>query len=258
MRANDQNGAVETERLIETLVRDGTLLGATAERAGVATPVPSCPGWTVRDLLAHIGFVHRWATSIVAEQRPEPPDGIQEVDVLAIGPEGEAVLEWYRDGHLALVTALRSAPDSLSCWAFFPAPSPRAFWSRRQAHETAMHRADAQLAAGAPSPFEADFAADGVDELLMGFAPTRRSKARSPKPRTLLVRATDTADAWRVHFGPERVETERGEGPADAVLAAPASDLYLLLWNRPPSSAPDVEGSSDLVDLWHENLRVRW
>jgi uncharacterized protein (TIGR03083 family) len=249
---------MDTERHLEALTAEGALLAETAQHSGLDAPVPSCPGWQVRDLLSHLGFIHRWATTIVSERLAGPPERLSEADVLAAGPGDDDMLGWFRDGHQSLVTALRSAPGSLECWAFLPAPSPRAFWARRQAHETAMHRADAQLVSGTVGPFDPAFAADGVDELVISFTPTPRSKARTPAQRTLLVGATDTGDAWRIRFGPEGVETERGDGPADGTLTAPASDLYLALWNRPPTAEPAVGGDTGLVDLWHENLRVRW
>ena len=50
-----------------------------AAAAGLGAPVPTCPGWRVRDLLRHGGFVHRRAAGYVAGQRGEmistPDDG---------------------------------------------------------------------------------------------------------------------------------------------------------------------------------------
>src|ERR1700752_1604641 len=60
---------------IGALRGEGELLAAAAERAGMGAPVPSCPGWAVRDLLKHTGYVHRWATGIVAGGLGRPPDG---------------------------------------------------------------------------------------------------------------------------------------------------------------------------------------
>src|SRR5205823_3910842 len=128
--------------------------------------VPTCPGWTVRDLLAHQGGVHRWATSHVVEARTEPPS---RDFALAEPPDDDAVLDWFRDGYARLVTTLADASDRLECWTFLPSPSPRAFWARRQAHETAIHRVDAESASGEPVTFDPAFAVDGIDELLLGF-----------------------------------------------------------------------------------------
>ena len=53
---------------IARLRAEGELLAGTAERAGFDAPVPACPGWRVRDLLKHLGYVHRWAAGYVREQ----------------------------------------------------------------------------------------------------------------------------------------------------------------------------------------------
>src|ERR1019366_10224384 len=74
----------------------------------------------------------------------------------------------YRSAHAVLVEALVAAPPDLRCWTFLPAPSPLAFWARRQAHETTIHRVDAELASGPVAPVTPEFAADGLDELLFG------------------------------------------------------------------------------------------
>jgi hypothetical protein len=64
---------VETAEHLDALAREGGLLAAAAERAGLAAPVPSCPPWQVRDLLRHIGYGHRWAAGLIAGQ-PLPGD----------------------------------------------------------------------------------------------------------------------------------------------------------------------------------------
>jgi uncharacterized protein (TIGR03083 family) len=118
--------------------------------------------------------VHRWATRYVTE-------GLTERIPLGDEPEGDGaeLVAWYREGHRALVKALTDADPALECFAFLPASSPLAFWARRQAHETAIHRVDAESALGADhSPFEPAFAADGIDELLVRFHGRERSRVR--------------------------------------------------------------------------------
>jgi uncharacterized protein (TIGR03083 family) len=156
---------------IAALGREGELLAAAAERAGMGAAVPSCPGWAVRDLLKHTGYVHRWATGFVAGGPGRPPGDASEAEILSQGPGDAELPGWFCEGHAALVRALSEAPPDLDCWAFLAAPSPLAFWARRQAHETAIHRVDAEQAAGRASApaFEPAFAADGVDELIMGL-----------------------------------------------------------------------------------------
>ena len=138
-----------------------------------------------------------------------------------------------------LADALAAAPDDLECWTFLPAPSPRAMWARRQAHETAIHRVDAELAAGTPVwRCDAAFAADGVDELLTCFVP-RRSHARcAPTRRPRLVgalhrRATPpgcsawTPTASRRHRAGRGRGRRRLHGRRDG-----GRSLSRALWNR--------------------------
>ena len=145
---------VEISAHIDALERDGALLADAAEAAGLQAAVPGCPGWQVRDLVRHQAYVHDWAARHVRDRSPELiDDGITEADILGRGPADADLVAAYRDGHAALVAALRDADPDLECATFMPAPSPLAFWARRQAHETAIHRYDAQSAApGGPPP----------------------------------------------------------------------------------------------------------
>jgi uncharacterized protein (TIGR03083 family) len=129
---------MKTAAYVEILDREGALLAEAAEAAGSDAEVPTCPGWRVRDLLRHTGTVHRWATAFVAEglAAPRPADDPP-------GLDGAPLLTWFREGHQRLVDTLADAAPDVRCWHFLPAPSPLAFWARRQAHETTVHRLDA-------------------------------------------------------------------------------------------------------------------
>ncbi|WP_433548818.1 maleylpyruvate isomerase family mycothiol-dependent enzyme [Streptomyces sp. CA-294286] len=244
--------AIETH--INCLAVEGELLATAAESAGTDAAVPTCPGWRVRDLVRHLGTVHRWATAFVTEEHRERRPGDAEPDL-----DGAPLLDWYREGHAALVAALRAAPDDLACWTFLPAPSPRAFWARRQAHETAVHRLDAESAAGRqPGPVECAFALDGIDELLAGCHARDTSRVRTDSPRTLRIRASDapagTDAVWTVHLtkdAPPR--TVRGDdGPADTELSGPAGLLYAVLWNRLPAESAELSGDPRLAAVWRK------
>ncbi len=243
---------------IEALRREGGLLADAAGRAGPDAPVPTCPDWTVRDLVGHTGRVHRWAAYYVREARPTMLGDDEEGPAFGEVPDDAALLDWYRECHAALVEALEKAPADLNCWQFLAAPSPLAFWARRQAHETAIHRADADSATGPILGYPAGFAADGIDELLCAFMTRSGGRLRSQTPRTLHVRATDADADWTVHIGPEAVRTERAGGAADCRLAAPASEVYLALWNRRGIDDLDVTGDRTVLDLWRSKATVRW
>jgi uncharacterized protein (TIGR03083 family) len=253
---------------ISVLDQDGRLLATAADRAGPHAPVPSCPGWQVRDLLRHTGHVHRWATRFVAEGLPMAVAEPTEAEILAAGPPDADLLDWFQVGHAGLVHALTAADPGMACWTFLPAPSPRAFWARRQAHETAIHRVDAELAAGGPvTPPGAEFAADGIDELIMGFfgRDGRKLSAdqRAAPHQTVLVRATDAGAEWLLEMtdhGTLAASVRRGGGVADCTLAGPAAGVYLVLWNRADPGAVGVSISGDEAVLlaWRGGMRVTW
>ncbi|MFJ6479261.1 MULTISPECIES: maleylpyruvate isomerase family mycothiol-dependent enzyme [unclassified Streptomyces] len=241
---------------VRALAREGELLAEVAERAGTESAVPTCPGWRVTDLLRHTGSVHRWATAYVAERRLEPvgfPDAPELV--------GGELLAWFREGHADLVRTLNEAPDDLQCWTFLPTapPSPVAFWARRQAHETAVHRMDAETALGVLfSAMAPEFAEDGVDELLTGFHARPRSRVRTAEPKVVRVRAADTAAVWTVHLSAEPARTVRGDTGevADCELTGEAAWLYAALWNRTPVAGPGVTGDLALARLWTETAGI--
>ncbi|MEV7413973.1 maleylpyruvate isomerase family mycothiol-dependent enzyme [Streptomyces sp. NPDC089919] len=247
---------MEIAEHIKYLELNGRSLADAAERAGTDAPVPVCPGWQVADLLKHTGAVHRWAARIVGEP-------VRERAAQEPAPElsGAELIGWFREGHAALVETLAAAPADLDCWTFVPGVAPLGFWARRQAHETAVHRLDAESAlGGAFSPVGAEFAADGVDELLSVFHVQAWSRLRVPQDgpvRVLRVRATDTGAVWTARISTEPLSVERTEdGPADCELTAPAEWLYAALWNRRPLEGSAVSGDASVARLWVEKSRI--
>jgi uncharacterized protein (TIGR03083 family) len=252
---------VEVAQHIEAVGQEGVHLADAAARAGCDAAVPSCPGWTVRDLLRHQGMVHRWAAANLRRNRSDPPgsdenEALPDVEDWPLDDAG--LLGWFRDGHAALVDTLSSVPDDLVAFTFLPAPTPRAFWARRQAHETAMHRADAELATGAVTAYGAAFAADGIDEFVRGFA-ARKGKYAFDPARTMLLAPTDDATRWLLRIGPERLTVDAASSsPPDCTVAGTASDLYLWIWNRSGPESITVTGAADLAGLWRSTSGVRW
>jgi len=263
---------VEIAAHVDALERDGKLLADAAAAAGLTASVPTCPGWQVRDLVRHQAYVHRWAARHITERPPTVlDDGDDEEAVLASGPDDAELIAAYRSGHAALVAALRAADPDLDCATFMPAPSPLAFWARRQAHETAIHRYDAQSAApgGAPTPstaFDGAFADDGIDELITGFAARRRYRPRADGTRSLTVLATDTRNGWQVSFADGATKVARcgqaadGGGTAVSLLEGSAAGIYAYLWNRSDAAAAafTITGDPAVLDVWRSSVRVTW
>lgn len=253
---------MEIAEHIDALRNQGAALAEAADKAGLAARVSPCPGWTVADLLRHTGYVHRWATRNVVERPAKVLGDDTEEQVLNYGPNDERLIPWFRDGLAALVDTLSTADPAGTYPVFLPnTASPLAFWARRQAHETAIHRADGQIAAGQAPVYDKDFAADGIDELITGFAARSKRPPEGALGRSLLVRTSDTGDAWRISWPAEpgtRAAVDRpapGDG-ADCVITGPAEALYLLLWNRADASVT-TEGDPAVAAAWRE-FQVRW
>ncbi|WP_433057242.1 maleylpyruvate isomerase family mycothiol-dependent enzyme [Dactylosporangium sp. CS-033363] len=255
---------MEIGRHIDALERGGLDLVDAAEKAGFDAPVPTCPEWSVRELVQHVGYVHRWAATYVRDCRTAILTDDEEADAVGPFPADDALLEWFQAGHAALVDLLRAAPADTACWHFLPADTPLAFWARRQAHETTIHRADLQGAVGDIAGVEADLGLDGIDELLMGFYGSRGRRLRSETSCTLAVHALDGAAsdgprAWTVSMTPEGAVITRGASDtADCTLRGAASSLYLALWNRRSTADLDVSGDESVLTLWRERATIRW
>lgn len=225
-----------------------------AQRAGLDRRTVTAPDWTVHELAAHLGMVHRWAAAFIGGRRVDPAT-VEAEGLLADDP-----LDWLRHGAEALTSALDAAPGDLEVRTFLAdPPPPRQFWARRQCHETTMHAVDALSAELGRMPRAEDtwiaraLAVDGIDELLTGFLPRRHSRLRSETPLTVAVRPDDDSAGWLVHLSEEQPVTERARnGSADLVLEAPAVSLYLTLWNRGDAVTGEDFG------FWREGARVSW
>jgi uncharacterized protein (TIGR03083 family) len=257
---------VEIAEHIAALRREGSQLADAAELAGLDAAVPPCQPWLVKDLLRHTGYIHRWAARHVTECPDSIIDGPPEADILRGGAADPDLLAWFRAGLAALVDALSTADPGLQCATLMPAASALAFWARRQAHETAIHRADADSASGIRPEYPPDFAADGIDELIMGFGQRRKYRPSADKDGTMRVQTTDTGDAGHVAAEAGRIEARResasagSRAAADCTVSGPASGLYLYLWNRsdPATAGISITGDPAFLTGWQSSVRVRW
>lgn len=250
------------EALGDGLGAASTVLRANAMAAGLDAPVPTCPGWTVLDLVAHQGMVHRWAASHLS--------GVPIEDTAALEREGRSsadVLGWFDEGATALLQAVVDAPDALQAFVFLKdAPAARIFWTRRQCHETTIHAVDALSArlgraAGADETWiRPEIAVDGIDELLVGFVTRSRRGASPGDDTTVLVRPDDIDVAWLVELATGRpivTRRVRPESPeadgADHTLTGGPVDLYLRLWSRGASEPAD-----ELERWWRDTISITW
>jgi len=238
---------VEPTVYLDALRGDGSALSRAA-RGALDAPVPSCPGWSVTDLVAHVGQVHRDKAGIVRTGRAtQRPPRAQDPTVT-----GDALLAWYDEGLADLVAVLAAAdPDQPTwTWSRHAADARVAFWLRRMAHETAVHRWDAERATGSPLPIGPPaLAADGVDEVLEVWMDDPDDPPYAGAAGTVHLHASDTPGEWVLRLGADGgVEVAREHEHADVALRGPASDLDLVLWGRLPASALGPLGDAALLD----------
>jgi len=241
---------------LDHLARESAALADAAAAAGPDADVPACPGWTVTDLLRHAAGGDTWARLIVETGSRE---GVP-TELPADAPTGDALVARYRDGAEALVQVLTDADPSASVWTFFPGDRTASFWIRRRAHETTVHRVDAQSAAGDVTPIDPAFASDGIDEYLAVFAP-RFGKDLAALGGTIHLHCTDVEGEWLVAPDPEGgardpIVVTREHAKGDVAARGRAEDLLLLLWGRRDVAAVEVFGDADLLARFVSAVRV--
>lgn len=226
---------------LQALARDGEAFASVAGDADLGAPVPSCPGWTLADLVYHLGEVHHFWRTIVADRRDtwegyEQPDRPADADLVA----------WYRSGLADTVAVLGAVDPAQSNWTWSTDKSA-AFVIRRMAQETAIHRWDAEQAAGLDTGVEPHLASDGIDEFLMWFADEPKEGAPAPGGSVHL-HCGDVPGEWTVRLNAEGTyDIERAHAKGDCALRGSASDLLLALWRRRPARSIDVVGDADVA-----------
>ena len=239
--------AVDHEAHIDAIERESAAFVAAAAATSGEARVPSCPDWDVDELLRHVGTVQRWAAGMV-ERRATEPEWRGELDAPT---DRDALLDWSRAGSAELVEVLRATPPDAELWTF-PGMGHARFWSRRQAHEIALHRVDAQLAGGTPEAIDSDLACDGIDEFFEVIAPFRLRERLVGDGESLHFHRTDGDGEWLVRLTPEGPEIERAHAKGDVAVRGGASDLLLVLRNRAGLDAVEVFGDEALLARWHE------
>jgi uncharacterized protein (TIGR03083 family) len=241
---------MDTGAHIATLQRAAGELHRAAGYAGPNAPVPSCPGWTVNRLLRHITRVHAWAVGVLRGADPKNVEFVQ--------PPDDELESAYVRGVGRLVEALTSTPRTRQVWTMYPFATPVGFWARRQAHETLIHRVDAQLAAGTGvMEIETEVAEDGLAELLMDLAPERFVAQPSMVTATVTFTPLDCNRAWTVTAGRQGLTTvEEARDRSDLTIFGTSSDLYRWAWNRARDDEVALRGDLRLADLWRRAVRV--
>ncbi|MDH6116124.1 uncharacterized protein (TIGR03083 family) [Kitasatospora sp. GAS204A] len=228
--------------------------------ADLTTPVPSCPGWTLLDLIRHTGSVQRWFSVLLRQQIQQRPTS-RDVE-LALPAEEDGYRDWLAASATVAAEAFATVESDAPMWAWGADQHAR-FWARRMLCETLVHRVDAELALGLRPEIDPALAADAVAEFLVnlpfavGFAP-KTAQLRGTG-ETIRFTRTDGEGDWTVRLDPESFgltpNDADGDTPADATVQGSAADLLLLLYGRLDRTAPglEVHGDQELLARWFAN-----
>ena len=223
------------DRHCAEIVTQTSLLADHLAGADLTVPVPTCPGWNVAQLVRHVDGGQRWARDIVATWAVRPPSDVAlRATLTDVGPDAQMWCPVDGDGS--------------------------AFYARRFAYETAMHRADAALALGVEYALDPGVATDAVDEWMelgcmpfhFEFHPWMR-ELLSPG-RTIGLHATDTDAHWLLDLTGEDIAWRRADEQAAAEMRGPVAALLLAIYRRRPISDLEITGDAMLVDFWLERV----
>lgn len=218
--------------------------------ADPATPVPTCPGWTLRQLLRHVGRGHRWSAQIVDERRA---DYLDPREVRGGKPPDGGEIDWLRESAHAVVGAVDRVGGETEVWTFL-GPRPARWWIRRRLHEATVHRADAALALGRDYRLRPDLAADGLFEWLERVV-IEAGDDHMPLAhgQTLHLHATDGGE-WTLRGRGSSLELGRTHANATATVSADATSLFLAVVRRIPADDPRITVTGD-ADIWRTWLQ---
>ncbi|MEH0575334.1 MULTISPECIES: maleylpyruvate isomerase family mycothiol-dependent enzyme [Streptomyces] len=246
----------------------GLLRAVVTSGADLSATVPTCPDWSLEQLVRHMGGALRWVDALVRTRAQEeiPAESVP----LCGGPEGEgdpaALDAWLAETGELVVDALREAGPDAKVWGW-AGTLDSGFWARRMTHEITVHRADAALAAALPYEVAPDVAADALDEWLQLVEWVQRNMPQAVDDellvpgRSIHLHATDTtADLnaeWLIELTERGIVWRRGHEKATVALRGPLTSVLLAFYRRLPLDSPGLEvlGEREVLELWLEKAK---
>ncbi|MGH3170898.1 MAG: maleylpyruvate isomerase family mycothiol-dependent enzyme [Trebonia sp.] len=240
------------------LTGQNRMLGELLRDADWSVPVPTCPGWTLLQLLRHVGRGDRWAAQIITARADTSLDPRLVTDGK---PPADApgAIRWLSQSPQILLAAVKDIGPGTEV-STFTGLKPAAWWTRRRLHEATVHRADAAIALGTPYELPAELAADGISEWLDRLAGRQASGQASPLPAgaSLALRATGqnlAESTWTVLGEPEGIHWNSQPAVADLTVSGPATELLLALLRRRTTEDTGITMHGDTT-LWRSWLAL--
>jgi uncharacterized protein (TIGR03083 family) len=234
---------------LDHLAADTERLATLLDTGPTDAPVAACPGWDVRRLAEHVGQIHRWANFCATNARPPSADEAAALESF----DADRAADWLRDGSATLAATLRDLDPAADTWHPFPVERVGAVWPRRLAHEIALHRWDAERAAGVDAEIDPELASDGIDEYFELVVPRLVKRDGVDLPGgSLHVHCTDVDGEWLVWSDDGDYRMIRAHQKGDAALRGPALPILLRLWGRDSGRGHELSpvGDEDVLANW--------
>lgn len=253
---------METSAYLSAVVEQTNTLADWVHGRDAATPVPTCPKWTLADLVEHVGATQRVMGTLVGERMTEPDKAFASY---VPGPTDPAQWSaWLIDGAAHAKRAFESVTDDTPVWDPSGGAAGVPFWSRRLFGEACVHRADAAATLGRQYELAPEHAVAAIEDWLetltsRGYWENRPDFADAMRGtgQTLHFHATDAAGEWLARREPDQVVLEHTHAKADVAVRGPATELLLVISRRRPLAAAsglEVFGDRALLELWIEHM----
>ena len=253
---------MDTSAYVTAVVEQTSAVVELVHGASASAPVPTCPKWTLADLVDHVGGTQRMVAMLVGERMTEPSGAYARY---VPGPADPGQWRaWLTDGADKVVQAFASVADDTPVWDPSGDSAGVPFWSRRLFGEICVHGADAAAAVGARYELAPERAVGAIDDWLAtmtssGYWENRPDFADAMRGNgeTVHFHATDAPGEWVARREPDRVVLERTHLKADVAVRGPATELLLVLSRRRPMDAApslDVLGDRPLFDHWIRHM----
>jgi len=240
---------------LDVVVAQTRALADAARAAGPDTTVPATPEWTVAKLVKHCGTTHAWARTVIERGEFANPG---ELD-LGLPASAADYPDWIEAGAGAFVASASAADPAARTWSW-GVDQHVGFWSRRMAHETTIHRWDAQSAPGTQEPVDVAVAVDAIDERLENLVPSMDFNAAGPDAlsgsgESIHLHCTDTDGEWLTRFGEDGFTFTREHAKGDLAIRGGASDLLLWLVGRRSLDGLETFGDAGVAEA-HAAIRT--
>jgi uncharacterized protein (TIGR03083 family) len=253
---------MDTSTYLTGVVEQTNTLADWVHGRDAATPVPTCPEWTLADLVDHVSATQRMVAMLVGEQMSEPSKAFE--GYVAAPADSAQWRDWLIDSAAQAKQAFDSVEDDTPVWDPSGAAAGVPFWSRRLFGEASVHRADAAAALDLRYELAPERAAAALEDWLdtmtsRGYWENRPDFAKGMRGsgQTLHFHATDASGEWLARRESDRVVLERTHAEADVSVHGPAVELLLVTSRRRPLAAAStlqVHGDRALFDHWIEHM----